>query len=117
MKLFWNSQNNNKSFWGDYHYKNSKEWIFDILSEIKFSEIKGLNEVNEPEPLIIVDSEVQKKENFYKDFLKKYKNIYLIHLGDEGGKIDKSFYLSFKHVFRTFYLNSFDTLLIGFDKF
>ena len=75
MKLFWNSQNNNKSFWGDYHYKNSKKWIFDILSEIKFSEIKGLNEVNEPEPLIIVDSEVQKKENFYKDFLKKYKNI------------------------------------------
>ena len=110
MKLFWNSQNNNKSFWGEYHYKNSKNWIFDLLNEIKFSEIKNLNEINEFEPLIIIDSEVQKKVNFYKDFLKKYKNIYLIHLGDEGGKIDKSFYLSFKHVFRTFYLNSFSKI-------
>ena len=85
MKLFWNSQNDNKSFWGEYHYKNSKKWIFDILSEIKFTEVKGLNEVNYIEPLIIVDSEVQKKGNFYNDFFKKYKNIYLIHLGDEGG--------------------------------
>ena len=110
MKLFWNSQNNNKSFWGEYHYKNSKKWIFDILSEIKFSEIRGLNEVNDLEPLIIIDSEVQKKKNFYKDFFKKYKNIYLIHLGDEGGKVDKSFYLNFKQVFRTFYLNSFSKI-------
>ena len=110
MKLFWNSQNDNKSFWGEYHYKNSKKWIFDILNEIKFSEVKGLNEVNELEPLVIVDSEVQKKENFYKDFFKKHKNIYLIHLGDEGGKVDKSFYLSFKQVFRTFYLNSFSKI-------
>ena len=110
MKLFWNSQNNNKSFWGEYHYKNSKKWIFDILSDIKFTEVKGLYEVNYIEPLIFVDSEVQKKEKFYKDFLKKYKNTYLIHLGDEGGKIDKSFYLSFKQVFRTFYLNSFSKI-------
>ena len=80
MKLFWNSQNDNKSFWGEYHYKNSKKWIFDILSEIKFTEVKGLNEVNYIEPLIIVDSEVQKKGNFYNDFFKKYKNIHLIHL-------------------------------------
>ena len=104
MKLFWNSQNDNKSFWGEYHYKNSKKWVSDILSEIKFSEVKSLKEINEIEPLIIVDSEVQKKGNFYNDFFKKYKNIYLIHLGDEGGKVDKSFYLSFKQVFRTFYL-------------
>ncbi len=110
MKLFWNSQNNNKSFWGEYHYKNSKKWVSDILSEIKFSEVKSLKEINEIEPLIIVDSEVQKKENFYKDFFKKFKNIYLIHLGDEGGKVDKSFYLSFNHVFRTFYLNSFSQI-------
>ena len=107
MKLFWNSQNDNKSFWGEYHYKNSKKWIFDILSEIKFTEVKGLNEVNYIEPLIIVDSEVQKKGNFYNDFFKKYKNI---HLGDEGGKVDKSFYLSFKQVFRTFHLNSFSKI-------
>ncbi len=107
MKLFWNSQNYNKSFWGEYHHKNSKKWLLDVLSEIKFEEVENLNHINSYEDLIIVDSEIPKKEKFYNDFLLNYKNIYLIHLGDEGGKINKEFYKRFKHVFRTFYLNSF----------
>ena len=71
MKLFWNTHNQNKSFWGKYHLLNSKKWIFDILSEVKFKEIEDLN------------------------------------LAEYTGKINKKIYLNFKHVFRTFYLNSF----------
>ena len=107
MKLIWNSHNYNKSFWGEYHRINSKKWIFDILSEVNFTEVDNLNEIDSSETILIVDSEIQKKESFYKSFLKKYNNAYLVHLGDEGGKIDKDFYSNFKHVFRTFYLNSF----------
>ncbi len=110
MKLFWNTHNCNKNFWGEYHHKNSKKWIYDIFSDINFTEIKSLNEAKQSEPLVIVDSEIQKKEDFYIDFFKNYKNIYLVHLGDEGGKVDKNFYLNFKHVFRTFYLNSFSKI-------
>jgi len=111
MKLFWNSHNYNKSFWGKYHQKNSKKWIFDLLSEIRFQEVENLNEVEDLDVLILVDSEIKSKEIFYKNVLNKYKNVYLIHLGDEGGEVDKKFYLNFKHVFRTFYLNSFSSVL------
>ena len=110
MKLFWNTHHHNKSFWGEYHLLNSKKWIFDILSQIKFQEIEDLNLAQSTEPLIIVDSEIVSKRKFYEFLLNKFKTIYLIHLGDEGGKINKKIYLNFKHVFRTFYLNSFSNI-------
>ena len=110
MKLFWNTHNQNKSFWGEYHLLNSKEWIFDILGEIKFEEIEDLNLSQNTDSLIVVDSEISGKKDFYEILLNKYKRIYLIHLGDEGGRINKKIYSNFQHVFRTFYLNSFSKL-------
>ncbi len=110
MKLFWNTHNYNKSFWGKYHLLNSKKWIFDILKETKFLEINDLNLANNTDSLIIVDSEVASKKNFYDAILNKYKKIYLIHLGDEGGSINKNIYSNFTHVLRTFYLNSFSNI-------
>ena len=110
MKLFWNTHNQNKSFWGEYHLLNSKEWIFDILGEIKFKEIEDLNLAQNTDSLIVVDSEISGKKDFYEILLNKYKRIYLIHLGDEGGRINKKIYSNFQHVFRTFYLNSFSKL-------
>ena len=104
MKLFWNTHNQNKSFWGEYHLLNSKEWIFDILGEIKFEEVEDLNLAQNTDSLMIIDSEISGKKDFYEILLNKYKRIYLIHLGDEGGRINKKIYSNFQHVFRTFYL-------------
>ena len=107
MKLFWNCHLHSDSFWGKYHYQNSKMWINDILRNVKFEEVDDINQVKSDEKLIIIDSEIYKKKLFYEKVLNKNKKIYLIHLGDEGGKINKNFYSNFLHVFRTFYLNSF----------
>tara|TARA_Y100000590_G_scaffold430780_1_gene544776 strand:+ start:208 stop:1062 length:855 start_codon:yes stop_codon:yes gene_type:complete len=107
MKLFWNCHLYSDSFWGKYHNKNSKMWINDILGSVKFEEINDIEKVKLDEKLIIVDSEIYKKKTFYEKLFNRNKKIYLIHLGDEGGKINKNFYSNFLHVFRTFYLNSF----------
>ena len=108
MKLFWNCHlYNNNSFWGKYHYKNSKMWVNDILGSTKFEEINDINKAKSDEVLIIVDSEIYKKNFFYEKLFNKNKKIYLIHLGDEAGKINRNFYLNFLHVFRTFYFNNF----------
>tara|TARA_B100000965_G_scaffold403395_1_gene431370 strand:+ start:294 stop:1148 length:855 start_codon:yes stop_codon:yes gene_type:complete len=107
MKLFWNCHLYNDSFWGEYHYKNSKAWVDYIFGSINFEEVKDINQVKSDERLIIVDSEIFKKKLFYEKLLEKNKKIYLLHLGDEGGKVNKNFYSNFIHVFRTFYFNSF----------
>ena len=35
-KLIWNTQKNSKSFWGEYHYNASSNWIFYLLEKIKY---------------------------------------------------------------------------------
>lgn len=107
MKLFWNSHLYNNSFWGEYHYKNSKMWVNDILGSTKFEEINDINLAKSEDIVLIVDSEIYQKKLFYEKLFNKNKKIYLIHLGDEGGKINKNFYSNFLHVFRTFYFNNF----------
>lgn len=109
MNLLWNTNKEVSSFWGEYHHKNSKSWIFEILENVEFEEINSLSNNENNEKLIIVDSEIPKKQNFYINLFKKFKNIYLIHLGDEGGtEYNENFYSNFKHIFRTFHLNKFD---------
>jgi len=98
VKLFWNTQNQisptsndpNKEdvfdyTWGIYHQKNSKEWINEILSKIKFNIIKSENDLNKGDILIIVDSSVEKKGEFYNRLKLICSKIFLIHLGDEKG--------------------------------
>ena len=108
MKLLWNTNNQALTFWGNYHKKNSKMWIYELLENISFEEINNLTNVANDEKIIIVDSEVPNKKNFYLDAFKKFKNLYLMHLGDEGGReCSDIFYSNFKYVFRTFHLNKF----------
>ena len=91
MKLFWNTNKNLNTFWGNYHANNSKEWIFNILKKLNISEIDNLETILNNEKIIIVDSELSNKNNFYKNLLNKTKNIFLIHLGDEGGTETKNY--------------------------
>ena len=60
MKLFWNCHLHSDSFWGEYHYKNSKMWVNDILKSVKFDEINDIDEAQSDEKLIIIDSEFVK---------------------------------------------------------
>ena len=85
MKLLWNTNKDLNTFWGNYHANNSKEWIFNILKKVNISEIDDIGAISSNEKIIIVDSEISNKNDFYKNLLNKTKNIFLIHLGDEGG--------------------------------
>ncbi len=110
MKLFWNTNKEISSFWGNYHLKNSKKWIYELLENVEFEEVEKITNDISNQKIIIVDSEIPKKQNFYLNLFKNFKDIYLFHLGDEGGKeYNESFYSNFKHIFRPFYLNKFST--------
>ena len=103
MKLFWNTNKQKKSFWGEYHFKNSKSWIFFLLKNVQYNIIENLNELEGNDSLIIIDSELNSKESFYLNVSKKCSNIYLIHLGDEGSTEKKDLIYSLcTHVWRTF---------------
>ena len=108
MKLFWNTNKNLNTFWGNYHANNSKEWIFNILKKLNISEIDKLETILNNEKIIIVDSELSNKNDFYKNLLNKTKNIFLIHLGDEGGTETKNYiYNNCLHIWRPFCLGEF----------
>ena len=108
MKLFWNTNKNLNTFWGNYHANNSKEWIFSILEKLNIREIENIETILNNEKIIIVDSELSNKNDFYKNLLNKTKNIFLIHLGDEGGTENTNFiYNNCLHIWRTFCLGEF----------
>jgi len=108
MKLFWNTNKNLSTFWGNYHANNSKEWIFHLLKKSNIQELENIEDISKNEKVIIVDSELSKKSNFYKNLLLKTQNIFLIHLGDEGGTENKNYiYNNCSHVWRTFCLGDF----------
>ena len=108
MKLFWNTNKNLNTFWGNYHSNNSREWIFYILKMVNIDEIDKIENISKDEKIIVVDSELSGKEDFYKNLLLKTKNIFLIHLGDEGGTEDKNYiYNNCTHIWRTFCLGEF----------
>ena len=102
IKLLWNTQNQNISGtnkqnykdisddkgWGLYHKNNSDEWIFNILKKVQFKLIKGEAELEIEDILIIVDSSVEKREEFYSKLKLICSKMFLIHLGDETGTYD-----------------------------
>ena len=100
IKLFWNTHNqkkpNSKSKkirekeeldlgWGLYHKKSSDKWIFEILKKIKYEIIKSETNLESQDTLIIVDSSVEEKSEFYSKLNLICSKIYLFHLGDEFG--------------------------------
>ncbi len=108
MKLLWNTNKSLNTFWGNYHANNSKEWIFSILKKLNISEIDNLEAILNNEKIIIVDSELSNKKDFYKNLLNKTKNIFLIHLGDEGGTESRNYiYNNCLHIWRSFCLGEF----------
>ena len=116
IKLLWNTHNQIKPkssnpddkdavdfTWGKYHKKNSDKWIFEILNKIKFSSIENINNIENDDILIIVDSSVEKKEDFYNKLKLLCSKIFLIHLGDESGLYNLSnIYNNCEHVWRSF---------------
>ena len=69
--------------WGIYHKNNSDKWIFYLLKEVKFQIIENEEDLNNNDILIIVDSSIEKKIDFYKRLKIICSKVFLIHLGDE----------------------------------
>jgi len=121
IKLLWNTHNqtrpdlNNKNQkelvdynWGIYHKKNSDKWIFEILNKINFQIIESEQDLESEDILIIVDSSVEKRNEFYSKLKIICSKMYLIHLGDESGAYDLTeIYNNFNYVWRTFCLSNF----------
>ena len=103
MKLLWNTNKNINSFWGNYHFLNSSSWIYSIIRKIDYENIDNVEQIDPNDVLIIVDSQLTIKKDFYLQLSKKCASIYLIHLGDEGATEDTNMiYNNCKHVWRTF---------------
>ena len=116
IKLLWNTHNQIKSkssnsdskeavnlTWGNYHKKNSDKWIFKVLNKINYNLIENINSIKSNDILIIVDSNVETKEEFYNKLKLLCSKIFLVHLGDETSSHNLSnIYDNCNHVWRTF---------------
>ena len=107
IKLLWNTSHHQEdSFelnWGRYHEKNSKDWIHFLLKDLNYTHIDVKEEVKKDDTLVIVDSGIHFKEQFYKPLKEITKNFFLFHLSDEH--LDKrvsSIYKYFDHIWRTY---------------
>ena len=121
IKLLWNTHNQIKPkssdsdskeavdfAWGKYHKKNSDKWIFEILNKVKFSLIDNIDNIENDDILIIVDSSVETKVDFYNKLKLLCSKIFLIHLGDESGLYNLSnIYNNCNHVWRSFCTNKY----------
>ena len=121
IKLFWNTHNQRKPdlddktsqeakdyVWGLYHKNNSDKWVYEILNEIKYTVVKSSENIEENDVLIIVDSTIEKKTEFYSKLKLICSKIFLIHLGDEAGLYDlSSIYNNCDYVWRTFCSNKY----------
>ena len=132
IKLFWNTQNQKISYpnekkvkknnpigvneadenrdlgWGIYHKNNSNIWIKEILNKIDYSIIENESELKKEDVLIIVDSSVEKKNEFYLKLKLICSKIFLIHLGDEQGPADlTTVYNNCTFIWRTFCSNKY----------
>ena len=106
IKLLWNTAlNQNDSFelyWGKYHEKNSKDWIYFLLQNVNYTSINNEKEINKEDTIIIVDSGIHFKEQFYKMLGKMAKKIFLFHINDEHlDKRTQPIYEYFSYVWRT----------------
>ena len=118
IKLFWNTHNQKKSnsndkkikekhdrdyVWGIYHKKNSNLWIYKILEKVKYNIIESETNIEKDDILIIVDSSLEEKEEFYIKLKLICSKIFLFHLGDESGLYDVSnIYKNCDYIWRTF---------------
>jgi hypothetical protein len=121
IKLLWNSHNQvippsssndneiaKNIIWGNYHKKNSDEWIFEILNKVKFNIIEDIKSVENGDVLIIVDSNIERKNNLYSKLRLICSKMFLIHLGDESGILDMSeLYDNFNYSWRVFCNNRY----------
>ena len=121
IKLFWNThiqippkpeevntENARNYKWGLYHKNNSDKWIYEILNNVKYKIIKTKKELEKDDILIIVDSSIEKKNEYYAKLKLICSKIFLIHLGDEF-KADNlsTIYNNCEYVWRTFCSNKF----------
>ena len=114
IKLFWNTHNQKKTIsnnkkeavdykWGVYHKKNSDVWIYEILKKINYDIIETEKKLEKGDTLIIVDSSIENKIEFYNKLRLICSKILLFHLGDESGMHDLSkVYNNCNYVWRTF---------------
>ena len=125
IKLFWNTHNQQKrntnsddiiNFttddygWGLYHKKSSNKWIEEILKKINYQTIKSETEIEKDDTLIIVDSSVEKKVDFYTKLKLISSKIFLFHLGDEAASFNlSSVYNNCNYIWRTFCTNRYFT--------
>jgi len=100
IKLLWNTHNQKKPSsenkkikekqeldygWGLYHKKSSDKWIYEILKKVEYNIIENEKDLNKTDILVIVDSSVEEKIEFYIKLNKYCSKIFLFHLGDEFG--------------------------------
>ena len=123
IKFFWNSHNQEKpnsehkkirekqendNQWGKYHKKSSKDWIYEILKKVKYQVIDSELELKKEDTLIIVDSSIEEKTEFYSKLNLICSKIFLFHLGDETGSHDLlSVYKNCTYIWRTFCLSKY----------
>ena len=123
IKLFWNTHNQKKPntedkkivekldrdyIWGIYHKKNSNLWIYEILNKIKYNIIESETNIEKDDILVIVDSSLEEKDEFYIKLKLICSKIFLFHLGDESGAYDLSqIYKNCNYVWRTFCSNKY----------
>ena len=120
IKLFWNTHNqitpsgkmnNTESvnfMWGNYHKKNSDKWIFEILKKIQFKSIESIENVEREDVIIVIDSSIETKIEFYNKLKLLCSKIFLIHLGDESGMHNLTpVYDNCNYVWRTFCSNKY----------
>ena len=112
IKFLWNSNNYNIGekdiFWGLYHKKNSNLWIKSILKKVDFKIIKDISEIQSKDKLIVIDSYIHKKIQFYSKIKLFCDQIFLFHLGDEifhEPKAIREIYSNCQFVWRTFCSN------------
>ena len=121
IKLFWNTHNQIKPKinepnsidavnykWGLYHKENSDKWIYEILNKIQFKIIENERNIENENVVIVVDSSVEKKIDFYNRLKLISSKIFLIHLGDESNVYDLSpIYDNCNYIWRTFCSNKY----------
>ncbi len=121
IKLFWNthnqitptSKNPNKEDvfdykWGFYHKNFSDKWIYCFLDKVQFKIIQNEKDIESEDILIIVDSSIEKKSDFYTKLRLMCSKVFLIHLGDESGAYDLSpIYNNCNFVWKAFCTNKY----------
>ena len=123
LKLFWNTANNSSfdtnvieiqgfkwkgNIWGEYHKNNSDKWIFYLLGKVEHNVIDSLGQLKAEDELIIVDSSIERKINFYTKLSLSCSKIFLFHLGDEIGlNQSKKIYDLCNHSWRIFCTNNY----------